>query len=221
MGALITGCHPSRESLTAGQSGCPPSEVRTPGVDSSSGWSQSAETWRAERRGRRFIRSEGTTSSLDLDGLFTDFIDSVDSDISCPEELTAPEESHASRAPSPSSLQSSPPPTGAGGFELRMARAAARQRCEAAGHDWRAGAARATCSGTATPVGFPASVELMFCGGVRADAHAHAGHRVDAAVRRPLGEPHVEVRAGLRAARPHPLDVQDRRAIRSLRRTAR
>jgi hypothetical protein len=111
------------------------------------------------------VCSEVTTSSWDLDWLFTDSTSSVDSDVSCREELSPLEVSHASPASSPSPLSSSPPPTGAGGFELGMARAPARERCEAAGHDWRVGEkSRATCSGTATPLGFPASVELAFCG---------------------------------------------------------
>lgn len=164
LAVILTACHPSRESLTAGHIGCPPNEVSTFSVDSSSGWNQSAETWTAECRGRRFICSEVTTSSFDLDGLFADWTDSVDSDVSCREELSPAEASPASRAPSAPRLASSPPPTGAGGFELGIARAPARERCKAAGHEWRVGKkGRATCSGTATPVGFPASVELAFC----------------------------------------------------------
>lgn len=164
LGVILGGCHPSRESLTAGQIGCPPQEVSTSSVDVSGGWNQSAETWTAECRGRRFICSEVTTSSLDFDGLFADWTDSVDSDISCREELSPPEPSHWSQAPSPPPPSGSPPPTGAGGFELGMPRTAARERCEAAGHEWRAGKkGRATCSGTSAPLGFRASVELTFC----------------------------------------------------------
>jgi hypothetical protein len=166
VGMALNGCRASRESLTAGHIGCRPSEVSTYDAGSSSGWSQSAETWIAECRGRRFVCSEVTTSSFDIDWSFTDAVDSVDSDVSCREELG---ESHAAVAREERAgllLSTSAPPAAGGGFELGMDRAAARGRCEAAGHAWRdMEGPEATCSGTATAVGFAASAKLTFCKG--------------------------------------------------------
>jgi hypothetical protein len=168
LAATLAGCVPSRESLTAGQIGCPPSEVSTSNPSSSGGWNQSAETWTAECRGRRFVCSEVTTSSFDLDWLFSDASDSIDSDVSCHEELGP---THARALASPRSdgpvTASSVPPIGGAGFELGLSRAAARQRCEGAAHRWEAiDAGHASCSGTATPLGFPATTGLAFCAAV-------------------------------------------------------
>jgi hypothetical protein len=163
----LLACRPSRESLTAGQIGCPSNEVSTSAGASSSGWNQSAETWTAECRGRRFICSEVTTSSFDLDWLFTDATDSVDSDVACREELSSASEQALSIARSePPSPASSAPPTGGAGFDLGISLASARQRCEAAGHRFTdPSGGHAACSGTATPLGFPATARLSFCGG--------------------------------------------------------
>jgi hypothetical protein len=163
--ATLVGCVPSRESLTAGQIGCPPSEVSTSNPSSSTGWNQSATTWTAECRGRRFVCSEVTTSSFDLDRLFTDATDSVDSDISCREELST---TNAMALSSPRSAAtvaaSSMPPIGGAGFELGLSHSVARQRCESAGHRWDAiDAGHAACSGTAASLGFPATTRLAFC----------------------------------------------------------
>ncbi|HKO93104.1 MAG TPA: hypothetical protein VJU61_18235 [Polyangiaceae bacterium] len=159
--ALALGCAPSRQALTAGEVGCAPGELSVQEVDSSSGWAQSAETWIAECRGRRFVCTEVVTSSLDLGWLFSDSVDSRDSDVSCHEELSAstsaaPEE----RAPA---LPSSTPPDGGAGFAFGRTRAEARARCEASGHAFRDEGAHAFCSGVATPLGFEASPRLTFC----------------------------------------------------------
>jgi hypothetical protein len=166
LAATLVGCLPSRESLTAGQIGCPPSEVSTSNPSSSGGWNQTAETWTAECRGRRFVCSEITTSSFDLDWLFSDATDSVDSDVSCREELSTTDARALSnpRSDAPRAA-GSVPPIGGAGFELGVSRAAARQRCEGAAHHWEAIDARqASCSGTATSLGFPATTRLAFCG---------------------------------------------------------
>jgi hypothetical protein len=163
--ATLAGCVPSRESLTAGQIGCPPSEVSTSSLSSSGGWNQSVETWTAECRGRRFVCSEITTSSFDLSWLFTDATDSVDSDVSCREELSTTEATaRSSRRSDPPVSASSAPPIGGAGFELGLSPEAARQRCEAAAHLWESlDAQHASCSGTATSLGFPATTRLAFC----------------------------------------------------------
>ncbi len=161
--ASVIGCQPSRESMTAGQIGCPPNEVRTSYAEASAGWNQSAETWTAECRGRRFVCTEITTTSWDFDWLFNDSTDSVDSDVSCREELSATEVTVASTRSDERAASSMPPHAGAG-FELGIDRAAARQRCEAAAHLWdEDGSPHASCSGTAATLGFAATAKLTFC----------------------------------------------------------
>src|SRR5688572_15726908 len=83
----LLACQPSRSAMTAGEIGCPERDIRTYDDGSSVGFSQTAETWIAECRGRRFVCSEVRTSSSDISWLFTDATDSVDSDVSCKEEL--------------------------------------------------------------------------------------------------------------------------------------
>jgi hypothetical protein len=163
-GALVA-CQPTRESLTAGHIGCPPNEVVTSEVGSSSGWNQSAETWIAECRGRRFVCSEVTTSSFDVDWIFTSSTDSVDSDVSCREELAPVASEVASeRAAVAAAMAASAPPTGGAGFELGMSRTAAREACEAAEHRWHDDSSKhPSCTGPAVSLGFPAEVQLTFC----------------------------------------------------------
>jgi len=163
LAAVIGACQPTRESLTAGQIGCPPSEVVTNALSSSSGWNQSAETWLAECRGRRFVCTEVTTSSFDVDWIFTSSTDSVDSDVSCREEL-APAASQATPDARPVAAATSAPPTGGAGFELGMSRTAAREACEAAEHQWEDDSGeQPSCTGPALALGFPAQVQLTFC----------------------------------------------------------
>jgi len=167
---VVLGCHPSRESMTAGQVGCPPSEVRTYDAGSSGGFFQTAESWIAECRGRRFVCTEVTTSSSDFTWLFTDATDSVDSDVACHEELPASNlviASPGSNAGSEAEVMAqSAPPSSAGGFEFGFDRAAAQASCERAGHTWHEDAsAHATCSGTASSTGFAAQTKLTYCAG--------------------------------------------------------
>jgi len=162
LGSFLFACAPSRAALTAGEVGCPPSELSIGDEASSTGWSQSAETWVAECRGRRFICTEVTTSSIDYGWLFSDSVDSRDSDVSCHEELSARpaleiEPREAALAPT------SAPPSGGAGFELGSARSAVRERCESTGHAFRDEGAQTFCSGAAAPVGFEASTQLTFC----------------------------------------------------------
>jgi hypothetical protein len=98
-GSLSFGCAPSREALTAGEVGCPPSELSVHDEESSSGWAQSADTWIAECRGRRFVCTEVVTSGIDYSWLFSDSVDSRDSDVSCHEELSAEPERVAQPTP--------------------------------------------------------------------------------------------------------------------------
>jgi hypothetical protein len=162
----LAGCYPSRESLTAGQIGCPPNEVSTSKLGSSTGWSQSAETWAAQCRGRRFICTEVTTSGGDWDWLWSDSLGASDTDVSCREEL-GPSDSALSSRPGADRVRParSEPPTGGAGFELGISRAASRERCQAATHLWQEDESQhATCSGTASSLGLPAKAQLTFCG---------------------------------------------------------
>lgn len=147
--------------MTAGEVGCRPSELSVHDEASSSGWGQSADTWVAECRGRRFICTEVVTSSLDFGWLFSDSVDSRDSDVSCHEELVAPAVEAAARE-APPALHTAPPSGGAG-FELGSARPKVRERCEASGHAFRDEGKHALCSGAAAPLGFEASTQLTFC----------------------------------------------------------
>ena len=156
--------------MTAGQIGCPPSEVHTYEAGSSGGFIQSAESWIAECRGRRFVCTEVTTSSNDITWIFTDSTDSVDSDVACREEL-APANltvaSGAANAANPAEeIAQSAPPNSAAGFEFGIERSGAKASCESAGHTWSEDkTAHATCSGTATGTGFAATTKLTFCTG--------------------------------------------------------
>ena len=148
--------------MTAGEVGCPPSELSISGETSSSGWSQSADTWIAECRGRRFVCSEVTTSSIDYDWLFSNSVDSRDSDVACHEELSErPPLQVAERQAPP--VPRSAPPSGGAGFELGSARDTTRARCESSGHSFRDEGAQTFCSGAAAPLGFEASTQLTFC----------------------------------------------------------
>jgi hypothetical protein len=161
LGSLLFGCAPSRQALTAGEVGCPPGELTVSNQESSSGWGQNAETWTAECRGRRFVCSEVITSGVDFGWLFSDSVDSRDSDVTCHEELSAqsarPREREAVLTPR------SEPPSGGAGFELGSARSETRSRCEASGHAFRDEGAQTFCSGPAAPLGFEASAQLTFC----------------------------------------------------------
>ena len=164
LGSLLFACAPTREAMTAGEIGCRPGELSVHDEASSVGWAQSADTWVAECRGRRFICTEVTTSSVDFGWLFDDSVDSRDSDVSCHEELSsAPLKVEAREAP----LEPrSEPPIGGAGFELGSARQATRERCESNGHAFRDEGAQTFCSGAAAPLGFEASTQLTFCGDV-------------------------------------------------------
>jgi hypothetical protein len=161
LGSWLLGCAPSRQAMTAGEVGCPPSELSIRDEASSTGWAQSAETWIAECRGRRFVCTEVMTSSFDYGWLFGDSVDSRDSDVSCHEEISSPplrvEASEAPLAPR------SEPANGGAGFELGGARDATRERCESNGHTFRDEGSQTFCSGTAAPLGFEASTQLTFC----------------------------------------------------------
>ncbi|HTV20586.1 MAG TPA: hypothetical protein VMG12_18005 [Polyangiaceae bacterium] len=162
LGTWLVACAPSRQALTAGEVGCPPSELSISGEASSTGWSQSADTWVAECRGRRFICSEVTTSSLDYDWLFSNSVDSRDSDVSCHEELSASAPLKIEPREPPLTPRSAPPSGGAG-FELGSSRQATRERCVSSGHEFRDEGAQTFCSGAAAALGFDASMRLTFC----------------------------------------------------------
>jgi hypothetical protein len=161
LASLLVACAPTREAMTAGEIGCRPNELSVHDETSSVGWAQSADTWVAECRGRRFICTEVMTSSVDFGWLFNDSVDSRDSDVSCHEEISStPPKVEAREAPL---APHSEPPHGGAGFELGSARETARERCESHGHAYRDEGTHTFCSGTAAPLGFEASTQLTFC----------------------------------------------------------
>jgi hypothetical protein len=161
-GAPLLGCTPSRQALTAGEVGCRPGELSISHQESSGGWGQTAETWVAECRGRRFVCSEVTTSSADFSWLFSDSVDSRDSDVSCHEEQTSGF-ALALQPRAPVLPARSEPPSGGAGFELGSTRADTRARCQSSGHSFRDEGVQTFCSGAAAPLGFEASTQLTFC----------------------------------------------------------
>ena len=165
LAATLVACAPSRQALTAGEVGCPPGELSVHDIDSSVGFSQSAETWLAECRGRRFICTEVMTSSFDIGWLFNDSVDSRDSDVSCHEEISAAPGELTLKARETPLSPLGEPPSGAAGFVFGSDRAATRARCEASQHSWRdeEGTSSSFCSGPAAPLGFEATTQLTFC----------------------------------------------------------
>lgn len=169
----LFGCRPSRESVTAGQVGCNPDEIQISDENSSMGWGQSAETWTAECNGRTFVCSQLDTSTTALvsNGKAATTVGASSSDVSCHERLsdapaartvaaTTANEARAKAAPT------APAPTAGAGFQLGSDPEGMRQACEAAGHTWGPPSkGRATCSGTAADLGFPADVTFKFCSG--------------------------------------------------------
>ena len=175
-GLLVVGlgaCRPSRESVTAGQIGCNPSEIQISDEDTSMGWGQSTETWTAECGGRTFVCSQLDTSTTAIasNGKAATTIGVNSSDVSCHERLadTPTKPSNATAAANEArarAVPTAPPPTGGAGFELGADMEGLRQVCETAGHTWGTPSkGRATCSGTAADLGFPADVALKFCSG--------------------------------------------------------
>ncbi|HVR20040.1 MAG TPA: hypothetical protein VMS65_10095 [Polyangiaceae bacterium] len=154
----VVACAPSRESMTAGQIGCPPNEITIGNEDSSIGFGQGSETWTAECQGRIFVCTKLTTGGENA----------ADSDVSCREELgsekqqaTSPADSSAKTAPTEAKAAGAP--TGGAGFELGATSEAAQKACEGAGNTWEASGAIATCSGPATNVGFEVGVTFDLC----------------------------------------------------------
>jgi len=161
---LAVACAPSRESITAGQIGCPPDEVTIGGEDSSSGFLQSSETWTAECRGRVFICTKLTTSTLSGSDKAT-FTEVTDADVSCREELSDEKPLAVAPAGTPVATPKAPnAPNGGAGFELGATAEATQKACESAGHTFERSDARASCSGSATKLGFDVTVALELCG---------------------------------------------------------
>ena len=165
---LAVACAPSRESITAGQIGCPPDEVTIGNEASSGGLFQSSETWSAECRGRKFVCGKLTTGSIsDTDDPL--LIQPTDSDVTCREELgtdkplaIGPSGSSAAAA-SPATAKATAAPTGGAGFELGGTRDTARAACESAGNKWELSGSVASCSGPATKLGFDVGVTFDLC----------------------------------------------------------
>lgn len=136
------------------------------------GWGQHVETWTAECGGRIFVCSQLDTSTMAVasNGKAATTIGVNSSDVACHERLSStPTASSNAAAVSEARARAVPtasPPTGGAGFELGADVERARQVCETAGHTWGApNHGRATCSGAAADLGFPADITLKFCSG--------------------------------------------------------
>jgi hypothetical protein len=152
----LLGCLASRESVTAGQVGCSPSEIQISNQDSSVGWIESSDTWTAQCNGRTYVCSEVTTR-INHGG---------SSQVSCQEQGGASERAlpPAPKAAADAPARSTAPPTAGAGFALGADSETLQKTCEAAGNTWHLlDPNNATCSGAAVDLGFPSTVSLAFC----------------------------------------------------------
>ncbi len=182
----LAGCVPSKESLSAGQIGCVPSEITISDEASDPGFVQSTQTWIAECHGKRFICSKTTTNSSNYVPSSSGGSSSsgwlhttTDSDVACREALSDPSATATAPSPTPApdsrvaaqtpaapapSTAKAEPPIGAGGFEFAFDASGARKACELAGKQWRDEGGVHTCSGLARDAGSPATAAFEFCG---------------------------------------------------------
>lgn len=165
----LTACQPTRESVTAGRIGCKPADITISDESSTMGWTETAETWVAECRGRRFICTKASHAASGVVG--TDPLIASTSDVECTEEVGSSQASAASppaavpAAPAEPATAPSPAPTGGAGFVLGAELAATQAACEAAGHGFLFdGEKTASCSGAATSLGFAVQMTFKLCG---------------------------------------------------------
>jgi hypothetical protein len=153
----LAGCRPSRESMSAGQIGCPPEEINVSQEQSSSGFLQSSATWYAECRGKMFICSELAATSGPSAGTFN---------VDCRPEVSDKPVVASGEGSGETSTETAKKPGGApiggGGFEFGTSGEAAQKACEAAGNSWSLTGTLGTCSGAAQSLGFDASVTIEF-----------------------------------------------------------
>jgi hypothetical protein len=168
LGLVVLGCAVSKQTITAGQVGCQPSEIEISNGDSSVGWTESSETWQAECKGRKFVCSK--TNAGGVLGAANNAPPSS-SQVYCKEQLetagaVAPSGSAVAVTAGGNAKGAEPtPPTGAAGFEFGSSLEAAKSACTAAGKAWSSeSAAVATCSGPVTKTSYDAFVSLKFCG---------------------------------------------------------
>ncbi len=76
----------------------------------------------------------------------------------------APTENAPAAAITASSQERGEAPDGVAGFKFTMTAEDAQSTCEGAGHGWSSSARGGACSGTPSPVGFSAAVQLLGCG---------------------------------------------------------
>lgn len=164
---LLCSCAPSKEVRSAGQVGCSPNEVQISEQDYHFGLMQSGESWVAQCRGRVFICSQMNETGDKNKGLASFF---GSEQIGCREQAETPEAEQkrvarqaAATANALKLREPAPPPTGAAGFAFGDSPEEARQRCEAAGKEWRANDKTTTCSGGAVDVGPIAGVGIEWC----------------------------------------------------------
>ncbi|HEY2404924.1 MAG TPA: hypothetical protein VGI10_02930 [Polyangiaceae bacterium] len=147
--AVLGGCF-DRQTATAGQIGCPASELEISDDDLSVG---STDTWTATCRDHTFICSHITRGSSGIG-------------VSCHEEIAkataeAPRNDAANRGPA---TPKSAGPAAAAGFSFDQSPADAQKICEDAGKIWKAESDTVgTCSGSAQALGFVADVSIRFC----------------------------------------------------------
>jgi hypothetical protein len=153
---VLGGCF-DKQTATAGQIGCPASEVAISDEDSTIGWDEAAETWTATCRDRVFICSHIKTSGNN---------GTTSSSVSCHERLGSEGEQAKGSAPTAPAKHRADPPTGAAGFEFGQSPAESQKACEGADNTWQAPSdEQASCSGPAADIGLEATVALSFCHG--------------------------------------------------------
>jgi hypothetical protein len=154
---LVGGCGPNLAAASAGQIGCPASDIKI--TDDNPGWG--TRTWTATCAGRTYQCSyaqTGIVTGRNVSGYSGQF--------SC-----APEQSTASGAPVRTSggadtrKRTTTPPLGTGGFAFGRVVEEVRSACTDAGSEWTEGAQNQfSCSGTASDIGISASTRLTFRG---------------------------------------------------------
>jgi hypothetical protein len=151
---LLADCRPSRESMSAGEVGCAPSDITISGEESSMGFAQSSATWIAECGGRTYFCTEVLTAGEK----------SSQSQVSCKENGADSERASEPNSAAPAAAKKVEPPAGAAGFELGATLESSQKACEGAGNTWEAAQAGGMCSGPATKLGFDVNVRLDMCG---------------------------------------------------------
>lgn len=152
---LVAACaRPSLESVSAGQVGCSPSEIKIHQYEAGFGIGQSSETWVAYCHNRRFI-----CSKIDSGG------DSLSTQVSCKEAIEDAPAGTPGGAEAKPPVPTEPAPPGAAGFTFGADAEHEQRACEGAGFQWSSSGGELTCSGAVVSPGFDAIVSLRLCDG--------------------------------------------------------